>query len=337
MDRQIADTQSIAWWYKNNPIKAFTFWGVHKPIIRAAAYWTLGLDMAAQRSEGGNAIYWLGNVVNSGGRWYFPLVYFLKEPLAWWILVSIAIGTLIFHKRYRIDQPHTTSWLQQYTDEWVMLLWLAIYWAVSIHSTLNIGIRHLLPVYPFSIILVSGRVGTLLEWLRTHNHIRWRRFSIAIACILGWYVFESVHVFPSYLTYFNQIAGGPGGGYRYVVDSNLDWGQDLKRLAGFVENNHISRLTLDYFGWADPAWYLKEHYSWANVSFWSDANDFITRNQSDGWIAVSATFFQNSVGENHIDARQNERTYRWLLNYKPVAVIGNSIFVWHITSGGASR
>ena len=53
-----------------------------------------------------------------------------------------------------------------------MLLWLAIYWLVSIRSTLNIGVRHLLPVYPFAIILVAGRIGLLLEWLRAHNRKR---------------------------------------------------------------------------------------------------------------------------------------------------------------------
>ena len=65
---------------------------------------------------------------------------------------------------------------------------------------------------------------------------------IFTVCILtGWYVFENISVYPYYLTYFNQTVGGPSGGYRYVVDSNLDWGQDLRRLADWTKDHNINK------------------------------------------------------------------------------------------------
>src|SRR3989344_1312695 len=70
------------------------------------------------------------------------------------------------------------------------------------------------------------------------------------------YLFENLKIFPSYLTYFNQTVGGSKNGHLYVVDSNIDWGQDAKRLADWVDKNKITKISLDYFGWADAGYYL---------------------------------------------------------------------------------
>ncbi len=113
----------------------------------------------------------------------------------------------------------------------------------------------------------------------------------------------------------------------FVADSNLDWGQDLKRLGQWVDANDIQILSLDYFGWADPAYYLKGHIRYTHAGEWKDANDFLARNRTNGWIAVSATYFQQAV----YSTNQDNGGYRWLLNYTPVTVVGNSIFVWHVT------
>jgi hypothetical protein len=325
--QQLMETKSITAGYPNSIFKSAIIWGADKPVIRAATHWGLGLLMVAQRAEGGNTIYWLGRVVTAGGPGYFPLIYFLKEPLAWWALVAMALGALVFHHRKRRTEHKHGHFFTDNFDEWVWLVWLAIYWAVSIHSTLNIGVRHLLPVFPFAILLVSGRLAVLMDWLRAHDRMRLRIFSAVIALLLGWFVFESVHVWPSYLSYFNQFVGGPSGGYRFVTDSNLDWGQDLKRLGQWVEENDIPKISLDYFGWADQGYYLKGRSVYTTVGYWKDANDFIRRNTTNGWIAVSATYFQQAV----YSTNQDNGGYRWLLNYEPVTVIGNSIFVWHIT------
>ncbi|MBX4190344.1 hypothetical protein KW791_03570 [Candidatus Parcubacteria bacterium] len=131
-------------------------------------------------------------------------------------------------------------------------------------------------------------------------------------------------VFPFYLTYFNEVAGGPAGGHNYVVDSNLDWGQDLKRLGDWVEENKVQKIYLDYFGWADQAYYLKDKFVWIQSRQYPSAAKFLADNTNGGYIAVSATFYTESLASE-------EKNYAWLQAYKPTAVIGNSIFVWHIT------
>jgi hypothetical protein len=325
--KQLTDTKAILAGYSIPLVRNIIVWGADKPIIRGATHWMLGLAMVQQRSEGGNTIYWMGRVVKEGGPGYFPTIYFIKEPLAWWILVAMALTALIFHHRRRPTDHVRGHFFTDNLEEWAMLLWLAIYWVVSIRSTLNIGVRHLLPVYPFTIILVSGRISVLLDWLRAHDRVRLRYVAIAVALLLGWYSFESVRVWPSYISYFNEIAGGPSGGYRYVADSNLDWGQDIKRLGQWADANHIQKISIDYFGWADPSYYLGSKYLYTTGRYWKDANDFIKHNKSDGWIAISATFYQEATNRTEPGAS----TYRWLMDYEPVTAIGNSIFVWHLT------
>ena len=326
-EHQLRDTTAILGSYSNSLLKSTLIWAADKPVIRAAAHWGLGLAMVQQRSEGGNTIYYMGRVVTAGGPGYFPTVYFLKEPIAWWFLVSMALTALVFHHRRRPKEHVRGHFFSDNLEEWVWLLWLAVYWAVSINSTLNIGVRHLLPVYPFAILLVSGRLSVLMDWLRRHDRARLQWFALAIALLLGWYVFESVHVWPSYLTYFNEFAGGPSGGYRFVTDSNLDWGQDLKRLDQWLEANDVRQISLDYFGWADPSYYLGDRYIYTTGRYWKDAKDFIANNGTDGWIAISATFYQEATNRQEPGAS----TYRWLMDYAPVTAVGNSIFVWHIT------
>lgn len=333
VERQVRDTFDITADDGFTPGVVVVNWLADKPILRAAGHYGLGVMMVAQRNAGGNTVYWMGNVVKSAGPWYFPTVYFLKESLAWWFLAALAVGTLVVRSRREhahAHKPRKNEWLADHFDELAMLLWLSIYWGFSLTSTLNIGVRHLLPVFPFTILLVAGRLGTALDWLKRYDKARLKWASGIMAVLLGWYVFEAVSVFPHFLTYFNQFAGGPSGGHRYVVDSNLDWGQDARRLSKYMDANGIEKVSLDYFGWADPSYYLPDgRIVWTTVGTFTSSREFIENNRSDGWIAVSATFLQNSNGFKTFD-RNDKKNYHWLTLYEPSAVIGNSIFLWKV-------
>jgi len=333
-ERQHRDTQTLLSTYGNRLFADSVIWMSDKPVIRALGEYGLGLLMVVQRSAGGNTTYFLGQTSNSGWHYYFPAVYFLKEPLAWWGLVMIAIFSIAI--KFPISSPSTNghfskkgNWLNNHFEEFAMLLWLAIYWTSSIQSSLNIGVRHLMPTFPFAIILVSGQIANLIQKLKRQQSRIPGRLAISGICVLfGWYLYENLSVYPYYLTYFNQAAGGPSGGYRYAVDSNLDWGQDLVRFSDYLNKNNIKRVETDYFGWADPYYYLKDKYIWLNSAKYIDAQDFKKRNQSDGWLAVSATFLMGSEGAPE---HPNPINYKnWLQAIKPVAVIGHSIFVYHI-------
>mgnify|MGYP001581265108 FL=1 len=138
---------------------------------------------------------------------------------------------------------------------------------------------------------------------------------------------ENIKVYPLYLTYFNQVAGGPSGGYRYVTDSNLDWGQDLIRFSNWVKKNNIPKIEFDYFGWADQSYYLGSRFEWMSRGKYLDAEDFKARNKSNGWLAISVTYLQETQGPPE---RPQYPNYLWLKSYQPVAVIGHSIFVYRI-------
>ena len=309
-ERQLADTQFLLGSFGNQTLAGITEWIADKPVIRALGQYGLGLLMVTQRASGGNTTYFLGEVSAEGRWYYFPFVYLIKEPIAWLILLAISL----FYLARQFKFKKVPSWIKNHFAEFAMLLWLVIYWTTSIKSNLNIGVRHLLPTYPFVIILVSGQLARLRHRIKYLTGI--------VLALLVWYAAENLRIWPYYITYFNQFAGGPSGGYRYVVDSNLDWGQDLKRLSQWVEKNNIEKIHLDYFGWSDPVYYLGPKFQWLTAGQYKNAEDFIAKT-GGGYLAVSANFYMNS--------RENPATsYAWLDEIKPVAVIGNSIWVWEL-------
>jgi hypothetical protein len=330
IQRQHQDTITDLGSYGNRLYANTIIWMSDKPVIRALGQYGLGLLLDVQRAVGGNTTYFLGQTTQTGWHYYFPIVYFIKEPLAWWGLVLMAIGFLGWQikKRKTVKTARSGKWFHDHFEEFVMLVWLALYWASSIQSTLNIGVRHLLPTYPFAIILVSGQTTRIIDFARSHSKKLYYIFGSVLCILLAWYLYENLNIYPYYLTYFNQIVGGPSGAYKYVVDSNIDWGQDLIRFSDFVKANNIAHIEFDYFGWADPYYYLQNRYIWLNSKKYVNAEDFIEHNQSDGWLAVSATFLEGSEGTPE---NPNPINYKnWLQAIKPVTVIGHSIFVYHI-------
>ncbi len=328
---QKADTTSLLASYGNRILAEGVITASGTPVLRPFAEYGLGLLMVTQRIAGGNQIYFLGKVVNTGGPLYFPLVYLLKEPLAFFMLLLLAIATALAFPR----RGSVRSILSHHFTECAMLLWLFIYWAFSIDSTVNIGVRHLMPVYGFTVILVAGQLARIWDHGLDGRSFFRRIFTSKslIVVLLVWYLVESLLSFPHYLSSFNELAllrpswtAGQGsyipGGHNYVTDSNVDWGQDLWRLADWVKENNIKKINLDYFGWADQEYYLGNTFKWIMGGQYKNREQFLNDNPQGGYIAISATYFQGSIYSND--------NYLWLKNKKPIAMIGNSIFVWYI-------
>ena len=170
------------------------------------------------------------------GFWsFFPVSFAVKTPVALLILIVLSAWLAARGLRCRTD----------------VFLWIpvALYAAVSLTRGINIGHRHLLPLYPF-LFVAAGRAATWAgrEWPR-------RAPAVLVALFASWHVGAAFWIHPHYLAYFNELAGGPSRGYRILVDSSLDWGQDLRGLKPYMEANGIPRVKLSYFGTADPAYY----------------------------------------------------------------------------------
>ncbi len=322
IERQLSDTKTLL---ESSPmpiLKDIVVWMSDKPIIRSLAQYFLGLMMAAQRTIFGNTVYFMGMVSASGWWYYFPVVYFLKVPLGFHILALIALlMSLLAIKRplwVRTTQRLKECILNNFTA-FSMMMFLLIYWTASILGSLNIGVRHILPVFPFTYILVGLALKYGIEKiqsLKLKNAVNW-----LVIFLLGSYILSSLNTYPYYLSYFNEIAGGTDNGYKYVVDSNYDWGQDLKRLNQYLEENNIKRIKIDYFGGSDLNYYLGDK--------WERFNVFSGPQQ--GWLAVSATLLQGGKGNPVPNFTQPSGYYKWLDDYEPVARAGKSIFIYYIS------
>jgi hypothetical protein len=186
----------------------------------------------------------------------------------------------------------------------------SVYWIVSIQSHLNIGQRHLMPIYPVLFILA----GALGPWLA--RPLGWRGF--VVAGLIAWHVGESASVAPHYLAYFNELAGGPSGGSQHLVDSSLDWGQDLPGLKAWLDANRLpgEDAYLAYAGTGEPRYYRIPAKRLAYINGFHEDEPYLPL--GPGLYCVGATMLQqvySSVrGPWTIEL---EREYEFLRTFEP--------------------
>ena len=254
-----------------------------------------------------------------GFRTYFFWTFLLKTPVV--TLWAIAAALLMVSRARR-------------TEDLLFLLFpAALYFLFAAASYMHIGNRHILPVYPFLFVLA----GSLMP-LAARKWPDRQRASLGVA--IGLVALSSLMVFsppwsPTWigsrpLEFFNEIAEGPGNGYQRLVDSNLDWGQGLKELAGWLESEGIDEpINLCYFGTADPRFYQIQHVRVPCDYLFSPplgADDAYHPTIVPGYLAISATHLQ---GERDTERLRNLRRAA-LERAELVARIGNSIFVYRI-------
>ncbi|MFH1894421.1 MAG: glycosyltransferase family 39 protein [Patescibacteria group bacterium] len=333
-ERQIKDTQDLLnTTNAPEPVIKINILLSSNPITRPLGQYFLGLLTATNRVTTGNTTYFMGKISADSWKSYFPIVYFIKNPLPFHILSVIALIFALWSiKRpfYRNIFLRIKEWIKGHFTEFSMLAFLAIYWATSLISNLNIGVRHLMPVFPFMILLVSAMTAKLLkEPFLKLNPVRNLQFlNGAKYAVLGilflWQGISVVALYPHFLAYFNESIGGPDKGYLHVIDSNLDWGQDLKRLGQWMDKNGVDKIYLDYFGGGSPNYYLGEKYlAWSGTK----KPEELPRGS---YLAISANQLQGGRADNVEGFERTSDYYRWLDKYAPIAKIGYSIFVYKI-------
>jgi|GEM_PF-544774 len=241
--------------------------------------------------------YMLGKRSFKGWTFYFPLLLAVKTPVPFLLASLLGIIWLVRERRWYILATCSLP------------LWMLIAYT---RLSLNIGYRHLLPAIPSLIILSAYALKRLS-----------RRWPWIAASLLLWLGIGSLNCYPHYLTYFNEVAGGPKGGIHFFTDSNLDWGQDLKELRLWMESHGVDEVYLSYFGSIPPETYGIK-YRPLNSQAATDEERFTPITPAPGIYAISAT---NLTGQY---LWENPSLFSWFRSYSPVARIGNSIWVFRV-------
>jgi len=239
-----------------------------------------------------------------GWWWFFPFAFLIKTPIS--VIVLFAAGVFLA----------VNCWPRIINDTAYALLAPAAFLGAGMFANLNIGLRHILPVYPFVLLLAGYAIAKLLARRFTAG-----RLTLAALSLLA--IVEFVLVCPHYLAFFNQSVGGPRYGQEYLLDSNIDWGQDLKGLKRWMDRHDVHHISLSYFGTADPAYYKIDCTYLPGGPFYDE--QFATFPTLPGFVAVSVT---NLRGLYFSDASRG--MYLPLLQMEPTAMIGYSIYVYWV-------
>jgi hypothetical protein len=296
----------------------------------APAYWA-GIAKILQRTGGGTPAFLMGQYSDQGWWTYFPVAFAIKTPLPTLALLAAALwtGGRGLLSRWRERQAGRTPGRAWDLGTACLAVPAAAYWAMAIGGSFDIGYRHILPTLPLLYILAARSLG---RWIEGHGAVRVAGRSqnvpeLAVCALLLWLAASALSIAPHYLAYFNLLAGGPDGGYRFLVDSNLDWGQDLPGLVRYVEQERVDRIYLSWFGAAHPEAYglsfhpLPGHWRFGGEAAAYGFNPYAP---APGIYAISASNLQGLTFSDH-------DLYAWFRFEKPLTTIGHSIRIYVVS------
>jgi hypothetical protein len=265
------------------------------PVFPAPALFE-GVGHLAVKNRAGHKSYLLGDVRDTGWWYFFPVALAVKTPLAFILLC--AAGALA------AARPPPGLDRRRQLEPLVIAIALLL---VCIPSRITIGVRHVLPIYPF--LAITAALG-LARILRSGRGVPLA--ALCAALLLGWQLVSSARAHPDYLAYFNELAGSHPE--RVLVDSDLDSGQDLKRLADTLRARRIAAVWLAYAGSATVAEHGLPRVQWLQP-----------HTPTRGWVAAS--LYALKLGS--VD-RPGHDDFAWLERYTPVASVGKSIWLYYI-------
>lgn len=239
---------------------------------------------------------------------FFPLAFLYKSTLP--VLLGCVVGLGALLRRWRTSPTAGgPGWRADLYRMTPLLVLFAVYWAASLTSHLNIGHRHLLPTYPVLFILFGG-FGT---WLARH------RLAAALVIVLaGWQVAEGVRTYPHYLAYFNPAVGGPAEGHRHLVDSSLDWGQDLPGLKAWLDQHANGEpVFLSYCGSGEPDYYHLRAQRLPFVNGFKIPQPWVPL--TPGIYCIGATMLEHVYSPiRGAWTPELEKEYQWMRGFEPM-------------------
>ena len=256
----------------------------------------LGIKELAQQNAGGNFNYLLGEAYTKGRWYFFPIIISVETPLPFLILAAIGVIVISRHVFFqRRDIKLLTPVIAA-----VGIL------AASMMSNLNLGIRHILPIYP--LLAIVGGYGAIMLW-------RFRQSQgvgpALLTILLVWQITSSFAVHPDYIAYYNEIAGRHP---ENIVLGDTDWGQDLKRLNETLKKRGINEFSICYGGSAD-----------LDRLGLPSRKKLIPYQKTTGWIASDLLCSKLGAWGPPYDH------FSWLDAYEPVEVVGKTIRLYYIS------
>lgn len=265
-----------------------------------------GLAKVDEHNNLGHGTYAWGRRSTQGWWWYFPFAFLVKTPLS--TLLLMGWGALIWCRwdfREKLSQAP-------------LVVPILVLGTLALTSRINIGIRHLYPLYPYLLVLAGG-IGL------SDSAVGWRTRAVSLLVALGF--LDVLLAMPHWLAYFNLPSRILFERHELLVDSNLDWGQDLARLKKFMDRHGVRSIKMSYFGAASPRHLKLAHESLPGLNLyekhepeWPRATVF----KPGDWVAISAT----NLAVLYLDDRSAYRA--WFSQLAPVATLGHSIHVYRI-------
>jgi tetratricopeptide (TPR) repeat protein len=252
--------------------------------------------------------YLFGKVYPHGVWYYFPVAFVIKSTITLLVLLVLIPVAL---------RAKSGTWGTWGREILFLVIPPGVYVAVAMGSKLNLGIRHLLPIYPF-LFLLAGMGGWLLMRQR-------RAWVYVVALLLAFDVFSSIRAFPNYIPYSNELWGGAQDTSDFLTDSNVDWGQQLKTVKKYLDQRKAKNCWFAYFAdvVADPSYYGVPCKPLTTIaSVWLQPQMEVSP-EIDGPVLISAGVLSGyEFGPGELNP------YGEFQKLRPTAVIDDGIFVY---------
>ncbi len=257
----------------------------------------LGLKHVLAVVRGGGPVFLLGRAYPNGRWFYFPVVFLLKSTLGF--LLLLMLGSV----------PLSLAKSRDKRALWIMIIPPLLFMAICLASNLDLGIRHILPIYPFLIVVAAAGVWNIRKY-RVARYI--------VASLIAIHVVSSLRSFPDYLPYSNEAFGGTKNTYKLLGASNADWGQSLWAINRYVQANEVGECWIAYMTTADPT------YRPSSCRLLPTAESWISRDDMSE-PRVHGTVL---IGANELEWITDLSPYAQFRNIVPSQRIGGSVMVF---------
>ncbi len=275
--------------------------------------WLYGLA-DVRRVANGYPSFLLGRVYPHGTWFYFPVLFLIKTTLAMLALLALTLFAI------------ARRWLRFTLELYFVLVPPILYFLVSMGSHLNIGSRHILPVYLFCCVIAGAGAAALIRAPGTQKARE--RWTIAVVALITFQIATTLHASPNYLTYSNEAWGGPSKTYLYLSDSNADWAQQLIAVSDYLHDHNITNCYFAYFAFPNvlPADYGIPCQLIPTFDGYGSNSELHTASVISGTVLISAGDLNGfEFGSRVLNPYESFRTL------EPIANIQNGVLVYQGT------